>query len=50
MYAGAVLTVVATILPYAASGDPGLPPSLGWVGVLPCMAGLLAVIALWRRS
>lgn len=31
------------------SGDTGLPPLLGWVGVLPCLAGLLAVILLWRK-
>lgn len=32
------------------SGDTGLPPLLGWVGTLPCLAGLLAVTLLWRRS
>jgi hypothetical protein len=32
------------------SGDTGLPPLLGWVGMLPCIAGLLAVTLLWRRS
>jgi hypothetical protein len=32
------------------SGDTGLPPLLGWVGMLPCLAGLLAVTLLWRRS
>ena len=32
------------------SGDTGLPPLLGWAGVLPCLAGLLAVVLLWRRS
>ena len=31
------------------SGDTGLPPLLGWAGVLPCLAGLLAVTLLWRR-
>ena len=31
------------------SGDTGLPPLLGWVGMLPSLAGLLAVIFLWRR-
>jgi hypothetical protein len=30
------------------SGDTGLPP--GWVGMLPCLAGLFAVTLLWRRS
>jgi hypothetical protein len=32
------------------SGDTGLPPLLGWVGMLPSVAGLLAVTLLWRRS
>lgn len=32
------------------SGDTGLPPLLGWAGLLPCLAGLLAVTLLWRRS
>jgi hypothetical protein len=32
------------------SGDTGLPPLLGWVGLLPCVAGLLAVGLLWRKS
>jgi hypothetical protein len=31
------------------SGDTGLPPLLGWTGMLPCLAGLLAVALLWRR-
>jgi hypothetical protein len=32
------------------SGDTGLPPLLGWIGMLPCLAGLLAVALLWRKS
>jgi hypothetical protein len=32
------------------SGDPGLPPLLGWIGMLPWLTGLLAVTLLWRRS
>jgi hypothetical protein len=31
------------------SGDTGLPPLLGCVGLLPCLAGLLAVMRLWKR-
>jgi hypothetical protein len=29
------------------SGDTGLPPLLGWIGMLPCLAGLAAVTLLW---
>ena len=32
------------------SGDTGLPPLLGWIGMLPCLAGFRAVTQLWRRS
>jgi hypothetical protein len=32
------------------SGDTGLPPLLGWVGVLPSLAGLLAVILLFTKE
>jgi len=32
------------------SGDTGLPPLLGWAGMLPCLAGLLAVTLLWSRG
>ena len=32
------------------SGDTGLPLSIGWLGVLPCVPGLLAVRLLWRGS
>lgn len=30
------------------SGATGLPPLLGWVGMAPCLAGLLATTMLWR--
>jgi len=32
------------------SGDTGLPPLLGWVGIGPCLVGLVAVTLLWRRA
>ncbi|MEU6077438.1 hypothetical protein [Micromonospora sp. NPDC047074] len=32
------------------SGDTGLAPLLGWLTVAPCLAGLVAVAMLWRRS
>jgi hypothetical protein len=32
------------------SGDTGLAPTLGWIGLLPCGAGLVAVVLLWRRA
>ncbi len=39
---------LADLLIKDTSGDTGLPLLLGWVGMLPCLAGLLAVILLWR--
>ena len=32
------------------SGDIGLAPMLGWIGMLPSLAGLVAVVLLWRPS
>lgn len=32
------------------SGDTGLPLLLGWIGMLPSLAGFLAVTLLWMRS
>jgi hypothetical protein len=60
MYAGLALTVVALAVPYVdhatanvlirdTSGDTGLPPLLGWAGVLPCLAGLVAITLLWKE-
>ncbi|MFE6764537.1 hypothetical protein [Streptomyces sp. NPDC057689] len=31
------------------SGETGLPPELGWAGMIPCLAGVAAVMLLWRR-
>ncbi|MEV4095721.1 hypothetical protein [Streptosporangium saharense] len=31
------------------SGDTGLPPALGWAGMAPWLAALLAVTLLWRN-
>ena len=31
------------------SGDTGLPAPLGWAGVTPCVAGLVAVVQQWRH-
>jgi hypothetical protein len=31
------------------SGETGLSPLLAWVGLLPCLPGLIAVTLLWRR-
>jgi hypothetical protein len=32
------------------SGATGLSPLLGWVGMLPCLPGLVAVALLWRKT
>jgi MFS family permease len=32
------------------SGETGLAPLLGWIGVLPCLPGLVGVAMLWRSA
>ena len=32
------------------SGDTALPAIVGWTGLAPCVAGLVAVVLLWRRT
>jgi hypothetical protein len=43
-------TAVFDLLVRDTSGDTGLPPLLGWSGLIPCLAGAVAVVRLWRRS
>jgi cytochrome bd-type quinol oxidase subunit 2 len=38
---------LADLLVQDTSGDTGLPALLGWVGMLPCVPGLVAVALLW---
>ncbi|MEV8314625.1 hypothetical protein AB0Q95_10680 [Streptomyces sp. NPDC059900] len=40
---------VTALLAKDTSGDTGLPPELGWAGMAPCLAALVAVMLLWRR-
>ncbi|MEV6562983.1 hypothetical protein AB0M22_45200 [Nocardia sp. NPDC051756] len=40
---------LAALLTEDTSGDTGLAPLLGWIGMLPCLAGLLAIVLLWRQ-
>ena len=44
---GSTLALTA-LLTKDTSGEVGLAPLLGWLGVLPCLAGLVAVVLLWR--
>ena len=32
-----------------ANGEVGVPPLLGWITALPCVAGLAVVVLLWRQ-
>ena len=50
MFALGASVAIADLLIKDKSGDIGLAPMLGWVGVLPSVAGLVAVVLLWRRS
>ncbi|MFL5859909.1 MAG: hypothetical protein ACJ780_03895 [Solirubrobacteraceae bacterium] len=40
-------TALVDLLVTDTSGDTGLPPLQGWTGILPCLAGLVAVTLLW---
>ena len=44
------LTVAAADLTVSEYGRPILPTWLGLVGLLPCVAGLVAAVLLWRRG
>jgi hypothetical protein len=44
------LAVAGADLTVSEYGQPILPTWLGLVGLLPCVAGLVAVILLWRRG
>jgi hypothetical protein len=50
MFALATSLALFDLLVKDTSGDTGLPPLLGWVGMLPCLPGLLVVAFLWRKS
>lgn len=50
MFALGTAVALTGLLITDTSGDTGLPPLLGLVGMLPCLAGLVAVTLLWERS
>lgn len=50
MFVLGVSVAVTDLLIKDTSGTTGLSPLLGWVGVLPCLPGLVAVTCLWRKS
>ena len=50
MFALGTSVAVAGLLIKDKSGDIGLAPMLGWIGMLPSLAGLVAIALLWRRS
>lgn len=50
MFILGTLVALTALLVKDTSGDSGLAPLLGWIGILPCLAGLGTVTLLWRRS
>jgi hypothetical protein len=50
LFALGTSVALAALLVPDTSGDTGLAPLLGWIGVLPCVAGAAAVTMLWRRT
>jgi hypothetical protein len=41
---------IATLTVQDINGQVGLAPLLGWLQLIPCTAGLAAVVLLWRRT
>ena len=50
MFALGTSVALTGLLVKDTSGDTGLTPLLGWIGLLPCLAGLGALTMLWRKS
>lgn len=49
MFAAGTGLALAALLTRDTSGEVGLAPLLGWIGMLPSLAGLAAVGMLWAR-
>ena len=49
MFAAGTSVALTALLIKDTSGDTGLAPLLGWIGLAPCLAGLVAVTRQWRR-
>jgi uncharacterized BrkB/YihY/UPF0761 family membrane protein len=49
IFVAAVSVALSGLMITDTSGEVGLAPILGWFLTLPCIAGLVAVIQLWRK-
>lgn len=49
MFALGTAAALTALLTEDTSGDTGLAPQLGWLWMAPSLAGLVAVVMLWRR-
>jgi hypothetical protein len=49
LFAAGLVTALTALLTRDTSGDVGLAPLLGGIGLLPSLAGVVAVVALWER-
>jgi hypothetical protein len=50
MFAIGATVALSALLVRDTSGDVGLAPLHGWIGLTPSLAGLVAVVLLWKRS
>jgi predicted permease len=48
LFAIGTTVALTALLTKDTSGDTGLAPVLGWIGMLPCLAGVAVVALLWR--
>jgi hypothetical protein len=49
LFAAGTSVALAAAVTKDTSGEVGLAPQVGWLGLLPCVAGLVAVVQLWAR-
>lgn len=50
LLAASLLLALVGLTTLDTSGDVGLAPVIGWLQLVPCLAGAAVVFALWRRS
>ncbi|HEY2272764.1 MAG TPA: hypothetical protein VGH30_08315 [Jatrophihabitantaceae bacterium] len=48
IFAVGISVALTDLLIKDTSGETGLPPLLGWIGMMPCLPGLIVVTMLWR--
>lgn len=50
LFGTGTIIALCLLLTKDTSGELGVAPLLGWLDMLPCLAGLVAVVLLWRKQ